>query len=130
MRSRTPRTFRSPFRPPPPTSAEARAKRKLELTADGITFDSPGELRRYGELKMLARAGRVRDLVVHPRLPLVINGRKIGRGWLTLDFSYQEWRDGAWRTVYEDYKEVDTRESKLRRQIAEAIHGITIRVKT
>lgn len=95
---------------------------------DGYTFDSKGEARRYSDLKLLVAAGEVRLLEVHPKLHLTVNGKKIGRGYLVLDFVYEEWKDEAWRTVYEDFKAVDTRESKLRRQLAEAIHGIKIKV--
>ena len=58
----------------------------------------------------------------------VINGKKIGRGYITLDFKYEEVIDGAWRTVFEDYKAVDTRESRVRRQVCEAIHDIHIKL--
>ena len=97
-------------------------------TVDGYTFDSAGEARRYAALKLLVVAGEVRYLSVHPRLALLVNGKKIGRGYLVLDFMYEEYKDAAWREVYEDFKAVDTRESKLRRQLAEAIHGIHIKV--
>ncbi len=95
---------------------------------DGYTFDSISEGRRYSDLKLLVAAGEVRNLEVHPRLHLVVNSKKIGRGYLVLDFKYQERKDAAWREVYEDFKAVDTRESKLRRALAEAIHGINIKV--
>lgn len=102
-----------------------KAKR---VKVDGITFDSKGEARRYGELKLLQAAEAIRILTVHPRLSLIVNGTKIGRGYLILDFMYEEWKDNGWRRVYEDFKAVDTRESALRRQLAEAIHGVTIKV--
>ena len=102
-----------------------KAKR---VRVDDHTFDSISEGRRYADLKLLVAAKEVRNLEVHPKLSLRVNGRKIGRGYLVLDFKYEEWRDAAWRTVYEDFKAVDTRESKLRRQLAEAIHGINIKV--
>lgn len=43
-----------------------------ETVADGITFDSAKEARRYWELKMLERAGRISDLqrqVVYVLIP-------------------------------------------------------------
>lgn len=118
--------------PPPRRVSRPRAAKRTEV--DGIRFDSAGEARRYRELTLLAKAGEIRNLAPHPRLDLVINGRKIGRGWITLDFEYQERETvcgaGKWVTVYEDYKPVITRESKLRLEIAEAIHGIDIRITT
>ena len=108
-----------------------RASKPFKATrteVDGYTFDSIGEGRRYSDLKLLVMAGEVRNLTVHPKLHITVNGQKIGRGYLVLDFRYDEWKDEAWREVYEDFKAVDTRESKLRRQLAEAIHGIKIKV--
>ena len=74
-------------------------------------------------------AKEIRNVRYHPRLPLKINGKKIGRGYLELDFSYEAWVDGAWRTQYEDVKGgADTHVARLRRQVAEAIHGVHIKV--
>ncbi len=105
-----------------------RPRAGTKTQVDGYTFDSKAEAARYGTLNLRRLAGEIRDLEVHPRLHLVINGRKIGRGYILLDFKYEELRDGEWRTVYEDVKGIDTRESSVRRQVAEAIHGIHINV--
>lgn len=86
------------------------------------------ELKRYGTLRMLQMAGEIRDLTVHPKLPMHVGGKKIGRGYMTLDFSYLEHFDGAWRRVYEDVKAIDTRENRLRRDICEACNGVIIRL--
>lgn len=109
------KTFRRHIRPRP-------------STVDGYRFPSQAEARRYGELKMMQHAGEIRNLEVHPTLAMEINGQKIGRGWIELDFRYEHLEDGEWITVWEDAKSVDTRESKLRRQVAGAIHGIEIRL--
>lgn len=102
------------------------------IKAHGYTFDSAGELRRYEELALLVRSEILQNLVVHPKLSLFVNGKQIGRGYITLDFKYQERETacgaGKWVTVYEDYKPVDTRESRLRRELCEAIHDIDIRI--
>lgn len=101
----------------------------VPTVVDGIRFDSKAESARYGALRMMERAGEIRDLEVHPRLPMEINGRKIGRGYLTLDFLYWEKAEsGDWRLVFEDFKSVDTRESKVRREVCEAINNVEIRV--
>ena len=49
--------------------------RKVEV--DGIKFDSKKEAKRYGELKLLEKAGEISDLQCHPKFDLVINGQKI-----------------------------------------------------
>ena len=54
-----------------------------KIKVDGHTFDSRREAERYGQLRLrlMARnpAVKIKDLEVHPRLPMVVNGRKIGR---------------------------------------------------
>lgn len=94
---------------------------KVQL--DGHTFDSKAEARRWGTLKLLQVAGEISNLSAHPRLHVVINGRKIGRGYMVLDFRYVEKIDGAWRTVYEDTKGgADTALAKYKRQIVSALY--------
>ena len=41
---------------------------------DGFTFDSIAEAKRYGELKLMAQAGAIRDLQVHKKFDLVVRG--------------------------------------------------------
>lgn len=41
-----------------------------KTVVDGITFDSAAEARRYGELKMLERAGQIRNLKLQPEFRL------------------------------------------------------------
>lgn len=102
-------------------------KRRI-IEVDGYKFPSRSEANRYRQLKILLSAGEIKDLVVHPRLPLIVNGKKIGRGSISLDFHYKERQGGEWPEIWEDHKPVQTRESKVRIQVAEAIHGINIRL--
>ena len=44
---------------------------------DGITFDSKHEMQRYLELKLLERAGVIRDLELQPRYPIEIGGVQV-----------------------------------------------------
>jgi hypothetical protein len=85
---------------------------------DGIFFPSKGEHRRYQELKTLALAGRVHRLEVHPRFPIVYQGKVICN--VVLDFKYYTDGDG-W--VYEDFKGWQTSESKLRHKLFEVFFG-------
>lgn len=114
---RRPKTYMRPIAPP------------KKPVVDGHKFDSAAESWRYADLKRLQDRGLVRGLEVHPRLPMVINGRKVGRGYMVLDFTYEAWIDGAWRKVWEDFKRFDTDLSRFRRKVCEAINGITITVK-
>lgn len=62
-----------------------RAKR---CEIDGIKFDSQLEGRRYCELKLLEKAGCIRDLRVHPRFALKCGEVTIGH--YEADFDYQD----------------------------------------
>jgi len=42
----------------------------IKTVIDGITFDSRKESVRYGELKLLEKAGVIKDLVLQPRFEL------------------------------------------------------------
>lgn len=107
---------------------------------NGETLDSKGEATRFASLRLLLldserrleapRTGDIRNLERQPKLPLVVNGKKIGRGYYRADFKYEEWRDLEWRVVFEDYKGFDTPLSRLRRQLAEACNDVVIRITT
>jgi hypothetical protein len=45
--------------------------RKTEL--DGYIFDSKAEARRYSELKLLEVAGKISNLQLQPKYPIVVN---------------------------------------------------------
>ena len=51
--------------------------RKTEV--DGIVFDSKKEAERYRDLKLLERAGDIRELVLQPSFVLNVNGIKVCR---------------------------------------------------
>ena len=100
---------------------------KCEL--DGYKFDSLAERNRYSELKLLECAGKISQLVIHPKYDLTINGRPIltrsdgypnGRKctckW---DFRYVQEGRGV---VIEDKKGVKTEAYRLRRAVFEAIY--------
>jgi len=88
-----------------------------KTTVDGITFDSKFEAQRYGELKLLARAGELFDLELQPRFqiyPAFTDGDgKKHRGIVYVaDFKYRE--IGNERLVVEDVKGVETPVFKLK----------------
>jgi hypothetical protein len=71
----------------------ARAKyRNVKTTVDGITFASAAEARRYGQLKLLERAGHIRDLQMQVRYSIVWNGAKITT--YVADFVYFDQKAG------------------------------------
>ena len=91
---------------------------------DGISFDSQKEARRYGELKLLEKAGEIVDLKTHPSFPIVIDGKNICV--VELDFSYSLRHQYSLVEVYEDVKGFDTPMSKLKRKMVEAAYGFKV----
>lgn len=94
-----------------------------QRTADGITFDSSAECKRYGELKLLERGGFIRRLELQPVYAVEVNGKPICK--YIADFRYFE---GGERVV-EDVKGLQTPEFKLKRKLVEALYpGLKIRI--
>ena len=99
------------------------------VTVDGIRFDSIKEARRWGELRLLEKAGEIRNLQRQVVIPL--EGRdkplktRTGRQMrITVDFTYEDQRLG-WAKVYEDAKGMPTRDYEVRRAVAAAM-GIEV----
>lgn len=88
---------------------------------DGIKFASKAEAKRYGELKLLERAGQIRDLKVHVEYPLIVNGEKVGR--YTCDSEYVE----GDVLVTEDVKGRAARDWPLRKRLFAALYGRKVR---
>lgn len=105
--------------------------RSRKITVDGITFDSVKEANRYQELRMLERAGEIRDL--QRQVPFVViptqrdeNGKLIEKEVrYVADFTYIE-KGKLTRTV-EDVKGMRTREYVLKRKMLLWRLGIRIR---
>lgn len=98
-------------------------------TVDGITFDSKREAQRWSELRLLERAGKIRDL--QRQVPIELEGRdgplltRTGRTMrLTLDFAYFDVALGL--TVYEDAKGYPTRDYEVRKAVA-AAQGVEVK---
>jgi hypothetical protein len=103
----------------------------IRTQLDGYTFDSKAEAKRYAELRLLERAGEIRNLTVHPRYPLEVNEVRICV--YVGDFSYNlriyDPRVGTawWKAMVEDVKGVKTPAYRLKKKLFEAIHpGWTI----
>lgn len=99
-------------------------------TVDGWRFDSQAEARRYTELSVLARAGEIADLVIHPRYELqAAFTDRTGKRWAAItyeaDFAYTE---GGARVV-EDVKGHPTAIFRLKRKLFLARYpGLELRV--
>jgi len=102
------------------------------VRVDGILFHSQREAARYQELKLLARAGLITDLEIHPGWPLIITEEGGPPfvfhtvGMYHADFRYKDLRAVTW--VVEDVKSQPTTTAayKLRKRIVEARYRIQI----
>ena len=52
-----------------------------KTVSDGIKFDSRIEAERYAQLKMMERAGAIRDLELQPEYELIPSFKKDGKTW-------------------------------------------------
>ena len=86
-----------------------------KTVVDGITFDSKAEAKRYGELKLLEKAGAISELELQPRFLLqgafkAHNGKTIRKIEYVADFKYIE----SHQVVVEDVKGQATPDFKLK----------------
>ena len=91
---------------------------------DGQTFASAKEARRFGELRLLERAGEITELRTQPRFPLEVNGQLVCA--YVADFTY---RDKAGRLIAEDVKSEITRKHpvyRLKAKLFKAVMGFEI----
>ena len=98
-----------------------------KITRDGETFDSVKEYRRWCELKLLERTGKIVDLKRQQKFELIpsqrVDGRVVERPCTYIaDFVYQE--DG--QTVVEDTKGFKTKDYIIKRKLMLYIHGIKV----
>jgi dsDNA-binding SOS-regulon protein len=102
-----------------------RSKYNAKRTVvDGITFASKKEAKRYGELKLLEKAGEIRDLELQPWYALMAIGSGEQVGSYVADFKYFDKRFK--RAVVEDVKGFRTPLYKWKKKHVEAQYGIQI----
>lgn len=96
--------------------------RATKTTIKGETFDSKAEARRYKELKLLERGGKISELRCHPRYKLLdpyANGLgiRVRPIFYEADFSYKKKETGGY--VVEDVKGVRTEVFKIKKKLFE-----------
>lgn len=83
-----------------------RKYHNTKTVADGIKFDSKLEAERYAQLKILERAGVIRELELQPSFELIPSFKKNGKTWrktvYKADFRYILAKDD--RIIIEDVK--------------------------
>ena len=96
--------------------------RNKKVIVDEKEFDSKREGNRYKELKLLERAGEIKDLELQPRFLLQDSFKKNGRTFRKIeyvaDFKYIE--NG--KTIVEDVKGMQTDVFKLKHKIFEKVY--------
>jgi hypothetical protein len=118
-----------------PSAPKGAKYRNVKVEVDGYTFDSKKEAGRYQELKYMQQAKRISELELQPVFPLHVMElyrsqppiKIVTVGILTADFRYVDLETGE--IVVEDVKSEITKNTayRLRKRIAEAVHGIYIR---
>ena len=77
-----------------------------KVIVDGHKFDSKKEARRYGELKLLERAGKIKDLELQPKFELIPTIRTetetLRKVSYIADFKYLDCNTG--KVIVEDVK--------------------------
>jgi uncharacterized protein DUF1064 len=86
---------------------------------DGIWFASKKEAARYCQLKILERSGAIKNLILQPEFPLVVNDTKVCT--YRADFSYFDMKAAA--PVVEDCKGFRTKEYMIKKKLFEALYG-------
>ena len=102
--------------------------RSKKITKDGVTYDSKKEYRRFCELSLLQKAGKVTNLQRQVKFELIpaqrIDGKVVERACnYVADFVYTE--NG--KRVVEDTKGYKTKDYIIKRKLMLYVHGIRIR---
>lgn len=102
-----------------------------KVKVSGITFDSRKEARRYGELKYMQKAGKIKGLKRQVKYILIpsqrnANNRVIERECAYIaDFVYTDTETGE--TIVEDVKGLRTDVYKIKRKLMLERYGIRIK---
>ena len=96
----------------------------IKTVVNGNTCDSKLEAKHYGTLLMLEKAGKIKDLIFHPRYKIEVLGIKVCT--VVLDFQYIDC--STLNTHFIDSKGVYTSESKLRHKLLEITHNIKVEI--
>ena len=107
-------------------------KRRNKYRAKGIQtehgyFHSHGEAKRFFELRILERAGEVRNLKRQVIYPLRVNDQLVCS--YIADFVYEIKTDFGWANVVEDFKSPVTRrlaEYQIKKKLMRACHNVAI----
>lgn len=94
-------------------------------TADGIKHPSIKEAKRWSDLNLLLKTGRIRNLERQVTFRITSNGALICR--YIADFTYEEYQGGDWKPIVEDAKGYPTPVYRLKKKLMRILMGIEIR---
>lgn len=113
------------------TVKRSKFENKKITDADGTTFDSKAEYRRWNQLALLQRAGHISNLerqVVYVLADaVVLDGRRKPALRYLADMRYV---DASGAVVVEDVKGIITPAYRIKRHLMKSIHGIDVREVT
>lgn len=89
--------------------------RNIKTELDGIKFDSLKEARRYSELKILERAGEIKELELQPKYELLPKQEGERAVVYKADFMYFDFQVQGF--VVEDVKGMKTRDYIIKRKL-------------
>lgn len=108
--------------------------RNKKTDVHGIRFDSKKEARRFGDLMLLQKTGKIKDLRLQQDFTLeeaytTPEGIRIRAVRYRADFCYLELNGENWSYVVEDVKSggTRTREYTIKRKLMRSKYGIDIR---
>ena len=90
------------------------------VVIDGVRFASKKEGARYLQLKLLEKAGHIKNLELQPRYDFIING--VNCGYYKADFRY--FKDQ--KRIVEDVKGVRTPVYALKCKLVKALYNVEI----
>ena len=96
--------------------------RNKKAVIDGITFDSKKESNKYCELKMLEKAGVIKDLKIQPKYLILMGYGNLRKRYYVADFEYRE----GGKIIVEDVKSPITKKNptyRLKRQMFLVLYG-------
>ena len=95
--------------------------RSKKTIVDDIQFDSKLEAKRYTELKLLQKSGKIKQLQLQPSFEIIPsfkkNGKTIRKSTYKADFQYIDTETGE--TIIEDVKGFKTELYKLKKKLFE-----------
>ena len=90
-----------------------------KVLIDGIKFDSMAEGRRYKELKLMQRAGIIKELELQPRFLLQESFKKNGKTYRKIEYSADFRYIENGKIIVEDVKGKETEVFKLKHKLFE-----------